>query len=151
MAPNEDNDHPEAPHQGVKQLSRDEKMQILALYHTGRNPAQIGTQLNRHPTGIRKFLKRFEQLGTIERQEGQGRPRKTTDRNDRRAILLMKRDRFMTSREIQAEVDLTTVSNRTIRRRLIESGEFTSQWAVKKPFISETNRRKRLSSGGETC
>jgi hypothetical protein len=37
------------------------------------------------------------------------------------------------------------VSDTTIRRRITETKEFKSYWATKKPFISESNRQKRVA------
>ena len=56
----------------------------------------------------------------------------------------MKKNRDITGGELKRALDLTDVSEKTVRRRLTESGEFKSYWKVKKPFISEKNRKIRV-------
>jgi predicted HTH transcriptional regulator len=74
---------------------------------------------------------------------GGGRKRKTMKQQDRRILRAVKKDRKITGEEIRESLELD-VSDRTIRRRINESGEFKSYWATKKPFINENNRKKRV-------
>jgi predicted HTH transcriptional regulator len=74
---------------------------------------------------------------------GGGRKRKTMKQQDRRILRAVKKDRKITGEEIRESLELD-VSDRTIRRRINESGEFKSYWAKKKPFINENNRKKRV-------
>jgi hypothetical protein len=46
---------------------------------------------------------------------------------------------------LRKELELSYISDKTIRRRITESGEFKSCWKTKAPFISEVNRKKRLA------
>jgi hypothetical protein len=55
-----------------------------------------------------------------------------------------KNDGKTTARQIKTELGIENVSERTIQRRLSESGEFENGWAKTMPFISEKNRRARL-------
>lgn len=59
-------------------------------------------------------------------------------------MILVKRNRFISAKEIKVQCALPDVCENTIRSRIKESGEFTSQWAARKPFISEANRAKRV-------
>lgn len=82
--------------------------------------------------------------GNTDRAIGSGRKRKTSDSADRLIVLQVKRNRFTTAEEIREATGLENVSNKTIRRRIFECSEFASYWAVRKPFISENNRKKRV-------
>ena len=79
----------------------------------------------------------------IARKPGSGRKRKTTTTEDRRIVREVKKNPFVTSTEINRDLQ-SPVSVRTIRRRITESGEFKSYWAARKPFISEGNIKRRL-------
>ena len=64
--------------------------------------------------------------------------------SDRVIVRMVKKDRRVTAKEIQANIpDGNYVSLRTIERRVTEAG-FKGGWSLKKPWISDVNRKKRL-------
>jgi transposase len=93
------------------------------------------------------YWKRYCEEKNCDRKPGQGAPRKTNDREDREIVLAVKRKRDVTINQIKADIpDLVSeldLSGELIRRRIHEAG-LHSVVAIKKPFISEENRRKRL-------
>jgi hypothetical protein len=56
----------------------------------------------------------------------------------------VKKDGKTSARQIKQDLGLENISERTITRRLSESGEFENGWAKKMPYISEKNRLYRL-------
>ena len=62
-----------------------------------------------------------------------GRPRSTTSREDSMIVRSVKKDPWISSVEIQKQLELP-VSDRTIRRRAVEAGLFNRRPA-KKPLI----------------
>jgi hypothetical protein len=56
-------------------------------------------------------------------------------------LVSVKRNRFLTAKEIKEQINLPNVCYNTIRNRIKESGEFASYWAARKPFIDEKNRK----------
>lgn len=75
-----------------------------------------------------------------------GRPQVTTERLDRLMYRVSSAQPMKTAVNIQREINRThgtSVSVRTVRRRLCDKGLF-GRIAVKKPLVSEVNRRRRL-------
>ena len=116
-----------------KQLTEFEKGQIVAWHESGYTD---------HTT-IRRFLFKYCLTGSFKRKEGSGRRRKTTAREDRLIIREVRKKRKITAAEIKRNFKLD-VDERTVLRRIHSIGKFKSYWSVKKPFISESNRKKRL-------
>ncbi|EFO96900.1 hypothetical protein CRE_17096, partial [Caenorhabditis remanei] len=102
----------------------------------------LAAQFQCSPSGIRKLIKRcLDQLA-----KHPGRPRKTTHVMDRNIIRASREDPRRTSTDIQVVVtspNEPVPSRRTIRRRLQAQG-LHGRRPVKKPFISEKNRRSRV-------
>lgn len=84
-------------------------------------------------------MKRWKEDKTLGRKKGQGRKRKTSEREDADIIISVKRNRFITAKEFQDTFPIPHLCENTIRSSIKESGEFNSYWAVNKPFISEVN------------
>jgi len=120
------------------------RTQIVQAVAQGMSIAEVAQRSGRSLKTVYNIWNRWSKEGTVERQEGSGRKRKTTAIEDRQIVVKAKRSRFITCAEIREEIHRPDVSLKTIARRIKESGEFASYWAVKKPFISETNRNRRL-------
>ena len=71
-----------------------------------------------------------------------GRPRSTTSREDSMIVRSVKKDPWISSVEIQKQLELP-VSDRTIRRCAVEAGLF-SRRPAKKPLISLKNQKRLL-------
>ena len=115
----------------------------MAWYESGYTDHEIGKKLNRWCTTIRRFLFKYYLAGSFKRKQGSGRRRKTTAREDRLIIREVRKNRKVTAAEIKRNFKLD-VDERTVLRRIHSIGKFKSYWSVKKPFISESNRKKRL-------
>ena len=126
---------------GRKQMSDFEKGQALAWIGV-YSKSTIAAKLGRDIRTIQRLFSKVKETGSHGRKPGSGRPRKTTPRDDRHIRNTAIRDRRITSKRIRSSVDLE-VSDKTIRDRLRDSG-LKSHWSAKKPFVSETNRKKRL-------
>jgi transposase len=123
-------------------LTEFEKGMIVAFREAGWTNTKISQRINRLPTTISGFYCEFKKTGRIERKPGSGRKRKTTERENTDILIAAKRQRKITTSEIKIQLKLS-ISERTIRNRLNENG-FYSYFTVKKPFISEKNRKARL-------
>ena len=137
------NNAPDNSKKARKQLTEFEKGQIVAWHESGYTDHEIGKKLNRWCTTIRRFLFKYYLTGSFKRKEGSGRRRKTTAREDRLIIREVRKNRKITAAEIKRNFKLD-VDERTVLRRIHSIGKFKSYWSVKKPFISESNRKKRL-------
>jgi transposase len=126
----------------LSRLSDFEKGRIveLSVYMPHR---AIAKKLKRDPRTIGRFLSRYKKSGSYERRHGGGRVRATTNRDDRHIVLIAMRDRSISCPEIKRQLGLR-LNVRSIQLRLKEAG-LGSYWAVKKPYISAENRKKRVA------
>src|SRR5579871_4072660 len=78
-------------------------------------------------------------------EEGRGRKRKTSEKEDLDIITIAKKNRTKTLAEISTSIDKqgTTISKSRVRRRLNEQGLYKLQ-PLKKPLLSDTHRDNRL-------
>ncbi|MDP3792933.1 MAG: transposase [bacterium] len=105
---------------------------------------RISKQLNVPYDTVKRLKKKFVQYGSVDRRPGSGRPRKTSDREDRMICRQVKNDRFVSSIKILQNHKQLNISESTVQRRIFESLGMTSRWSAMKPYISETNRLRRL-------
>ena len=105
---------------------------------------KIRSDFSTNNATIDRILNKFKTSNLIARKPGSGRKQKTSQTDDRRIVREVKKNPFVTAAEINHNLQ-SSVSVRTIRRWIIESGEFKSYWAARKPFISEGNIKRRLA------
>ncbi len=117
---------------------------ILEMHQQGISQRDIGEALGISRSKVQRRLQSYFERGTMTRKKGSGRPRSTDKRNDRAIVREVKINPFITCREIKANNPDLNVSLDTIRRRIIESGEFKSYWAANKPYLSQDHIRRRL-------
>ena len=86
---------------GKVQLSDHEKGVIDGMHRVGTSARTIAKSIGRSNRTVSKWIARLKALGHMERQDGSGCPRKTTALQDRRIMLVMKRQRDITVGEIQ--------------------------------------------------
>lgn len=123
----------------------------VALNHDGRNIRYIAEFLGKPKSSIQDAISRFRQTGEYTRRRGSGRPRITNQRDNQFINLTALRDRNVPSTEIGRrlqDVRGTTVSERTIRRRLNEGG-LTSRRPVLCPKLLPAHRTQRLNFSQE--
>lgn len=124
---------------------------VVKLSQTGKTSLEIAEILHLKARTIRRIVSKHQQSGTTAPARRTGRPRKTSERFDRRLKTLSMADRFKTAPKLlkEASGDMPApLSLRSTRRRLQEAG-LTGCVAVKKPFISPANRLKRLKFAKE--
>uniref|UniRef100_A0A096LU40 Transposase Tc1-like domain-containing protein n=1 Tax=Poecilia formosa TaxID=48698 RepID=A0A096LU40_POEFO len=113
---------------------------IIALHKNGLTARKIAPQ-----STIYRIIKNFKERGSIVAKKAQGRPRKTSKRQDSLLKVFQLRNRATSSAELAQEWQQAGVSAspRTVRRRLLEQG-LVSRRAAKKPLLSRKNIRDRL-------
>ena len=126
-----------------KHLTDFEQGQVIALKQQKMSNRAIAKRLGRTEGTIRYFLKKYDEIGAPGRREGSGRPRATTEREDRRIVRAVKCDRRTSVKVIREETELEHLSLSTIKRRIREGG-FFGGWSNKKPHISPKNRQCRI-------
>ena len=105
---------------GKSQLSEHEKGIIDGMHRIGASARTIAKSIGRSNQTVSKWVARLETLGRMERKDGSGCPRKTTENEDRQIMLAMKRQRGMTVGAIQETAGVKHISMTTVRRRMKE-------------------------------
>ena len=129
---------------GKQVLTPGDRRAIIGAYSAGRTQCNLATDFNVCAKTIQRIIRKVEKFNSVERTKGSGRKRITTAAQDRAITLAVKRDRLNSLKDICQRLFLENVSIRTISRRLHEGSDFQSYWSVKKPFICERNRLKRI-------
>ena len=91
---------------------------------------------------VSRLCSKYRSTGKLAADNKGGRLRSTTSREDSMIVRSVKKDPWISSVEIQKQLELL-VSDRTIRQRAVEAGLF-SRRPEKKPLISLKNQKKRL-------
>lgn len=118
----------------------------VGMIRCGRSFRDVARMLNvSHPT-VRRWWMRWCDEGKVERKEGSGRPRKTSQTTDRKLIVAAKRNRFESTKRLAISWKFAsniTCSIRTAYRRLSEAGMKSCSPAIRIP-LSPEHKRKRL-------
>lgn len=118
-----------------KHCTPEELRIIKNLRNAGKTLKFIAENLDRSINFVANALKRTPAAET------RGRPRKTTSVTDARIVLLAKKDPFMSSKAIAAEIN-NIISPPTVRKRLQQS-RLPGRIARKVPLLSRKNIRNR--------
>ena len=124
--------------------------EILGMLKAGVSANQIAKEFSLSYSGAKKLCAKLKMSGKCHRNPGSGRKRKTSERSDR-FIARQSKLGTPTKKQLARDLEIQTgvkVSSKTIQRRLREKG---IHWRkkLKKPFVSEKNRAKRLAFAKE--
>lgn len=129
-----------------KKLSVETRAFIIILHNQGKSNRAIASELKISRRTVDYNVNKYASTKSLRDRKRSGRPRKTTIAEDKRIVLISKRDRRLTGPEIAAQINLSRdlpVSTSTVKRRLREAGLF-GRVAVKKPLLRRQNKIKRL-------
>lgn len=118
------------------------KEKIISDYNCGETQKSICNKYNISHSVISRLISRYRSSKSVETVHKGGRPRKTSKRDDKAIIRLIKKDPFISPNAVKTELDLK-ICTRTIQRRAVQGG-LCSFRSVRKPFISAKNRQARL-------
>lgn len=130
-----------------REISRPMKQVIVELYSNGEKVSDIARSVNISLASVYRVIGKFQRTGSLENLPRSGRPRSIGDRECRRLQRIFNSDRLAPLGEITArfnENKPTSVSKKTIKRRLKENGFYRGVYR-KKVVIKTVNRKKRLS------
>ncbi|GBN57469.1 hypothetical protein AVEN_214902-1 [Araneus ventricosus] len=102
-----------------EQLTEFERGRVIGLREGGFSFRDIAERLGRNVSTVHDCWVRWSRDGTASRRPGSGRPRGTTEREDRRIRRTAVSHRTASAAEIRAAVG-TTVTQRTVRNRLLD-------------------------------
>lgn len=106
-----------------KELSLPVKESIIKLKNENKSIREIAKTLGLAKSTIWSILKKVENTGDLMNNHRSGRPRKTTEGEDRRILSLVKKNPFTTVGQIKSTLQEAglSVSESTIKRRLHQS------------------------------
>ena len=131
----------------VRELSEFTKGNIEALHTEGVSNREIARRLGISEGSIRFNLQKLRLRGSMSNRRRSGRPRRTTEREDRLLIRSSLANRFHTARDLRANFNqLTgkTLSLSTIKSRLYKGGNLRGCVAKKKPKLQPRHIAARL-------
>ncbi|XP_047097406.1 rabankyrin-5-like isoform X2 [Schistocerca piceifrons] len=105
----------------MSQLTEFDKGRIIALYQDGYAIRAISRALGFSKSTVHLWVKRMAKEGHVTCRRRSGRPRITTEDQDKSILRCVGEDPYRTRKEIKNMLHLS-VSKETIRRRLIEQG-----------------------------
>lgn len=134
---------------GATNLDMQEKSVVLALVREGLSNREIGRKIGRSEAAVRRVKRAASASGTSAtpcRKPGSGRPKKTNKRTDKLLEREVKRDPFITAKELKGNYNslLENVSVRTLQRRLQKDLHLPCRRAVQKPLLTEKMKKQRL-------
>lgn len=109
------------------------------------NNTRIAKEVGCTRQTVRTWVERYEQTGDVQDQEGRGRNRITTEKEDQMIGNLMAEDSDRSAANISniMEAKGVTISPPSVRRRLIEQG-WKYKHPLTKPLLKDDHRRQRM-------
>jgi transposase len=105
----------------------------------------IAKELHCSRDTVQTWIERYQETGDVQDEEGRGRKRKTTEKEDLDIINIVKKQRTSTLADISTAMSRqgVDISLKTVQRRLNEQSLYKLQ-PLKKPLLSDTHRDNRL-------
>ena len=125
--------------------------QIIGMLLAGQSQRDVGRQFNVSHTVVGRVWQRYLDTGSVVQRGGRGRPRKTTDRDDRYIVNIAKRRRFESAKALNADfrdASGVRICEQTVRNRLHAANIRARKPAVRPPLTPE-HRRLRLDFSQE--
>jgi IS30 family transposase len=106
-----------------RQISEAQRWQIIGMHTTRMSFKAIGRQMGYHYTVVSRLVRKHTQTNNVKDLPRIGRPRVTSDRDDRALQRLVKRMPFAISPVLKQQwLPNRRLSTRTVRNRLNISG-----------------------------
>ena len=128
-----------------RRISEAQRWQIIGMHSTGMSLKAIGRQMGYHYTVVSRLVRKYTQTNNVKDLPRSGRPRVTSDRDDRALQRLVRRMPFATSHVLEQHwLPNRRLSTRTVRNRLKSAG-LKSRRVIKRPLLADRHRRTRLA------
>ncbi|KAK7097776.1 hypothetical protein V1264_004707 [Littorina saxatilis] len=128
-----------------RRLSEAIRWQIIGMDATGASFKAIGRQLGYHYTVISRLVRKHRQTGDFKDRPQSGRPRVTSEREDRALLRIIRREPFSTSTVLKRTwLPNRHLSTRTVRNRLKAAG-MAARRVIKRPRLTDDHKRRRLA------
>ena len=133
----------ERPHGCIDPLTIPQRSSIISLWHAGHSRSEIANKIPCSLNTVGEWIRRWEHDHSLCDIDRSGRPRCTDDDTDESIVELAEEKKFITPKQIVAELDIPH-SSRTVRRRLDEVG-LHGRIAREAPMWNDNHIRQRLS------
>ncbi|GFV54964.1 transposable element Tcb1 transposase [Trichonephila clavipes] len=128
------------------QVSEFGRGRIVAYRNCGLSFREISSRVGRNQTAVMRICDRYMQEGTMDRCGRSHPPQCTTSREGREIVRMAVTDRSFISRTVAQHIESVThhsVSARTIRRRIQQSGQSVRRPLLGLPFTQNHRRLRR--------
>ena len=124
-----------------KVLDLDKRWAIIALNNEGKTPLYISNKLNISRGSVYNYIDKYKKTSNVEPLPRSGRPRVSTEREDRQLIQMSRTDPTLSLNQM---VGFWNVGSRqTISNRLLDHG-LESKKMQEKPLLSKKTQMTRL-------
>jgi transposase len=131
-----------------RRISEAQRGKIIDMHTTGMSFKAIGRQMGYHYTVVSRLVRKHTQTNNVKDLPRSGRPRLTSDRDERALQRLVRRMPFATSLILKHHwVSNRRVSTKTVRNHLKSAG-LNSRRVIKRPLLADRHRRTRLAWHG---
>lgn len=89
----------------TKPISKEQRAQIQILHEAGGSHREIARFMGVSKTGVVTTIKRYAETKSFDDRTRSGWPRKTSATIDKYILMISKRDRFKTARDIASEIN----------------------------------------------
>ena len=130
-----------------RRLSHDDRIKIVVLREEGYSLAEIASRIKTSRSCVSKTLSRLRETGSVDDRRRSGRPKISSQIQDRALVRISLHNRKLTSAQLKREWQDTSgidCSSRTIRRRLDNAGLY-GRVARKKPLLTDRHKTARLN------
>lgn len=130
----------------TEEISMFKKGIVVGLHIAEWSVRKIAQEVGIGKSTVQRIITNYEETGSAEPKIRPGRPRSTTERQDRSIKIASVRNPKLSSRAIGLQLKSIlkkTISPRTIRRRLVDAG-LPGRIARKKPFLTALQTDYRL-------
>lgn len=131
----------------TRELTDFERGKVIGYYEAGDSERAISKKTGYGKTTVHNIIVKYRKTGAVTVASRSGRPKKLTERDKRHLKTVINKNRREPEekiREIYTESSGNDVSRRTIQRTLYSMG-YNSCTALRKPSVSERNRKIRLN------
>jgi transposase len=128
-----------------RRISKAQRWQIIGMHTTGMSFKAIGRQMSYHYTVVSRLVRNHTQTNNVKDLPRSGRPRVTSDRDDRALQRLVRWIPFTTSPVLKQHWRPNSrLSTRTVRNRRKSAG-LKPRRVIERPLLADRHRRTRLA------
>lgn len=127
--------------------SIEQRHRIIVLHEEGYSSTEIAKRVKCHRTTVSRMIEKYKKNGSVDDKHRSGRPRKSTERQDRTLRRISMCNRKLTSPQITriwSQTCSVEVCTSTVRRRLLAKG-LKGCRARSKPLLTDHHRKCRLA------